>query len=119
MSFIKKTEAELTAMTAEQRDAYGVEKTNHELEVAKQAATKEIDAKIDALKEELEKSKFSKDSDEFKALETQLKNMETSLEDLGKKIPKQEEKEFELNFKASVAKALKDNHEKLKRIPQE
>ena len=26
MSFIKKTEAELTAMTAEQRDAYGVEK---------------------------------------------------------------------------------------------
>ena len=40
--------------------------------------------------------------------------METSLEDLGKKIPKQEEKEFELNFKASVAKALKDNHEKLK-----
>jgi hypothetical protein len=55
--FTFKTEADLTAMTAEQRDAYGVEKRNFEASATKQLIEDSI-SKIEMPKSEISKAQF-------------------------------------------------------------
>lgn len=84
MKFTYKNEAELSKMTAEERDAYAVEKRNHEAEQIKETAKQEAKTIADALKAEISENAFSEDSEAFKAMKTKLEAIDKSIEDLGK-----------------------------------
>lgn len=85
MKFTYKTDAELSKMTAEERDAYAVEKRNHEAEQIKETAKAEAKAIADAMKVEISKDAFNENSEAFKAMKTKLENIDKSIEDLGNK----------------------------------
>ena len=123
MKFTYKNEAELEKMTAEERDNYATEKRKHEQELAKEAATKVFDEKIKALEDKLEKAekdnkenkdqvidKINKSIDDLKEAQ---KNVDKSLEDLGKQKQFQPQPQA-ISFKQSVASAIKEKHEALK-----
>lgn len=85
MKFTYKTDAELSKMTAEERDSYATEKRTHEHEQMIETAKNQAKAIADAMKEEISKDAFSEDSEAFKAMKAKIECIDKSLEDLGKK----------------------------------
>lgn len=104
MKFTYKNEAELQKMTAEERDAYAVEKRNHE-----EQKTEEIAKKFaDAMKSEISKDAFNEESEEFKTMKAKLEAIDKSIEDLGKN--KQPEI---MGFNKKVGAIFQEQHKEL------
>ena len=67
--FVRKTDAQLEAMTSAERDAYASEKAAHEAQEMQKAVSTEVDAKVAVIKTELESNFIPKSEFETKSAE--------------------------------------------------
>ena len=103
--FQYKTDAQLEAMTAAERDTYAAEKRKHEAELAKQA----IDEAVKGVKEELEKDfsqKLTTVSDENKTLKETVEAQGVKIVDLTKSTSSSAKQSLEDAFKEEYDKVV-------------
>ena len=100
--FNYKTIAEIEKMDAEQKDTYATEKRNHEAELVKQEAAKQV---AEALKELPTKA----DIDALKEVNRIQGETITELKEKGTNSASN-------SFEAKVSKFIKDNHEQIKNV---
>lgn len=111
--FVRKTDAQLEAMTSAERDQYASEKAAHEAQEMKNQVATEVDAKVKAIKTELEANFIPKS--EFETKSAEVDTLKAAVEAQGvemvalKKVSGEAKKEsledvFKENYEAVVEK---------------